>query len=109
MENVKFENVIWCFGLSSVLYIDVSNASMRFQVRFCIYEHILDNFWKRFSNNPFSEMTGMQNQFFVILKLLLRPWDLSHRVERQKLLVNSREEMFVRVWKGGFVANLLLR
>ena len=37
------------------------------------------------------------------------PWDLSHRVERQKLTVTTREEMSVRVWKGGFVANLLLR
>ena len=37
-----------------------------------------------------------------ILKLLLRPWDLSHRVERQKLTVTSREEMYVRVCKGGF-------
>ena len=51
----------------------------------------------------------MQHMLFVICKLLLQPWDLSHRVERQKLMVNSQEEMSVRVRKGGFVANLLLR
>ena len=33
--------------------------------------------------------------------------DPSHRVERQKLMVISQEQMFVRVGKGGFVANLL--
>jgi len=43
-----------------------------------------------------------------MFKLLLRPWDLSHRVERHKLMVISRDEMSVRVWKGGFMANLLL-
>ena len=43
-----------------------------------------------------------------IFKLLLRPWDLSHCVERQKLMVISHEEMSVRVRKGGFVADLLL-
>ena len=42
---------------------------------------------------------------FVCFKLPLRPWDLSHRVERQKLIVNRREEMSVRVQKGGFMAN----
>ena len=45
--------------------------------------------------------------FLCICKLLLRPWYLSHRVERQKRMVNSREEMSVRFRKGGFVANLL--
>ena len=52
-------------------------------------------------------MAGMRNMLFLF-KLLLRPWDLSHRVERQKLMVNRREEMSVRVWKGSFTANLLL-
>ena len=46
-----------------------------------------------------SEMTGTQNLTFFIFKLLLRPWDLSPRVERQKLMVNSRQEVFVRVQK----------
>ena len=55
-----------------------------------------------------SEMTGMQN-LICFFKLLLRPWGLSHRVERQKLMVNSREEMSVRVRKGGFVAKLFVR
>ena len=50
----------------------------------------------------------MQNLFILILKLLLRPGDLSHRVERQKLMVISWEEMSVRVWKGGFTASVLL-
>ena len=54
----------------------------------------------------FSEMTRMRN--LVILKLLLRPWELSHRGGRQKIMVMSREEMSVRVWKGGFMGNLLL-
>ena len=49
-------------------------------------------------------MTGMQLHILIICKLLLRPWDLSHRVERQKLMVKSREEMSVRVRKGGSVA-----
>ncbi len=44
-----------------------------------------------------------------VFKLLLRPWDLSHRVERQKLMVISQDEMSVRVQKGGFVASLFLR
>ena len=41
--------------------------------------------------------------------MLLRPWELSHRVKRQKLKVNSQREMSMRVRKGGFVASLLLR
>ena len=63
-----------------------------------------------FQKVSFSEMTGMRNlscSTFRLL-LLLQPWDLSHRVQRQKLMVNSLEEMSVRIWKGGFVANLLL-
>ena len=53
-------------------------------------------------------MTGMQNLISFICKLFLRPWELSPRVERQKLMVNSGEGMSVRVQKGGFMANLLL-
>ena len=52
---------------------------------------------------------GDTKPFYVIFMLLLRPWDLSYRVERQKLMVNSRKEMPMRVQKGGFVANLLVR
>ena len=55
----------------------------------------------------FPEMTGTQHLFPYIFKVLLRRWDLSHRVERQKLMVTSREEMSVRVRKGGFMASLL--
>ena len=51
---------------------------------------------------------GFSETCNFILKLPLRPWDLSHRVERQKLMVISWEEIFVRVWTGGLVANLLL-
>ena len=91
-----------------MLYIDVLSVSMRFSIRFCIYEHILNYCLKRFSTISFSEVTGMQHLIVLVrFKLLLRPWDLSHRVERQKLMVNGREEMFVRVKKRGLVANLL--
>ena len=62
-----------------------------------------------FEKETCSETTGMQNLFFIICKLFLQPWDLSYRVERQKLMAISQEEMSVRVRKGGFVANLLLR
>ena len=53
----------------------------------------------------------MQTLIFLIFKLLLRPWDVFHRVERQKLMVNSQEDVSVqsvRVRKGGFEANLHL-
>ena len=53
------------------------------------------------------EMMGMRN--LNLLKLILRPWDPSHRVERQKLMAISWEEMSERVQKGGFMASLLLR
>ena len=54
-------------------------------------------------------MTGMQNLICLNVKLLLRTWDLSHRVERQRLMITSREEIYVRVRKGVFMANSLLR
>ena len=44
----------------------------------------------------------------IIFKLLLRPWDLSHRAERQRLMVNTQEEISVRVQKGSSLINLLL-
>ena len=50
---------------------------------------------------------GVQHLIFSLFKLLLRLWDLSNRVERQKFMVECREEMFMRVGKGGFMANLL--
>ena len=52
---------------------------------------------KRFSNKSFSERTGMQTYFVFTFELLLRPRDLSHRVQRQKLMVDSQEEMCVCV------------
>ena len=55
----------------------------------------------------FSEITGMRNLVSIFFKLLLRPWGLSHRVERQKLMVKKREEMVGRVQKGCFMAKLL--
>ena len=54
-------------------------------------------------------MTGMRILLYLNFEVALRPWDLSHRVERQKLMVNSREGVSVRVRKGGFVVNLLSR
>ena len=57
----------------------------------------------------FLRIDGDAKPDFLIFKLLLRPWSLCHRVERQKLMVIRQEEMSVRVRKGGFVANLLLR
>ena len=63
-------------------------------------------FVQRVPNKYFSEMTGMQHLTFFTL--LLRPWDLSHRVERQKLVAIGWEVMSVRVRKGGFMADLLL-
>ena len=50
-----------------------------------------------------SEITGMQNLIFQLLKLPPRPWDPSHRVEGQKLMVNIWVEISVRVQKGGVV------
>ena len=47
--------------------------------------------------------------FQVAPTALVQPWDLSHRVERQKLKVTRRREISVRVWKCGFTASLLLR
>ena len=43
----------------------------------------------------------MQNHTVLLFKLLLRTWDLSHRV-------TSQEEISARVRKGGFMGNLLL-
>ena len=84
---------------------------MRLNIRFCIhiYKHIRKYVLRVFFEKQQFENDGECNTRLVIFKLLLRPWDISHRVERQKLMVISREEMSVRVRKGGFVANLLLR
>ena len=57
-------------------------------------------FLQHFPNIYFSERTGMHNLFPFNFKLLLRPWDLFHRVERQKLMVTSREETVVRPKNG---------
>ena len=47
---------------------------------------------------------------FLIFKLLLRPWDLSHRLERQELMVNTREEMSMRVRQDGeWLAHFYIR
>ena len=54
-------------------------------------------------------MMGMRSLTLFVSKLLLRPWDLSHRVECQKLLVTSWGETSVRVQKGGFMVNTLIR
>ena len=84
------------FWVSFVLYIDVLNISIRFSVRFSIYECIQNYVFKHFPKIYFSEMMGMQS-LFQFVKLFLRSWDLSHRVQRQKLMVTSWEEVSVRV------------
>ena len=57
------------------------------------------------STNAFFRNDGDGKLEVFIFKLLLRPWDLSHCVERQKLMVSSQEEMSVRVLKGGCITN----
>ena len=42
-----------------VIYIDVLSVSMRFNIRFCIYEHIQNYVFATFLENNLSEMTGM--------------------------------------------------
>ena len=83
-----------------VLYIDVLSVSMRFSVRFCIYEHIQNYVFATLFGQCFSGMTGMQNLFPFCFKVVLRSWDLSHRVERHKLMVTSWEETAVRPQHG---------
>ena len=61
------------------------------------------------SNNVFSRNDRDAKIDHLYFKLLLVPWNLSNRVERQKLMVTSQEKRSVRVRGGGFVANLLLR
>ena len=64
-----------------VLYIDDLSVSMGFSVRFGIYEqkYVLRCFSKIVFGNG-----GDAKLDLFIPKLPLRPWDLSHRVERQK-------------------------
>ena len=60
-KNLKCDLVFWvCF----VLYIDILSVSMRFNIRFCIYEHVSKYLLKRVSNISFSEVTGMQTLMF---------------------------------------------
>ena len=40
--------------------------------------------------------------------MLLRPWELSHRVERQELMGTSLEKTFVSVREGGFMVDIFL-
>ena len=107
-EICDYRKCTLVFLVAFVLYIDVLNVSMRFSIRFGTNEHIQGYDLKRCSKHAFLETTGMQHLFFCFVKLLLRPWNLSRSVELQKLMVNSREEMSVRVQKFGFMANLLL-
>ena len=105
-ETRKCNLVFW---VSFVAYFDCLSVSITFSIRLCTCEHFEQNDVFAFcSNISCSEMTGMHNLFFLICKLLLRPCDLSHRVERQKLIVISREELSVRVQNSRFMANLLL-
>ena len=84
------------FVVSFVLYINVFSISLRFSM----YEPIKKLCVCNVLRNIFSEMTGIQNLICFISKLLLRPWDLSHRVERQKIMVTSQEETAVRLKNG---------
>ena len=61
-----------------------------------------------FKNKTMKRFLVCKKCFFVLFKLLLVPWDLSHRVEHQRLIIISCEEMSERVPKGGFMVNLLL-
>ena len=92
-----------------MLFIDALIVSMRFSVRFCVYERIKNYVYATlFERLYFSNDGDATPSFFFIFKLLPWPWDLSHRVERQKPMVNGQEEMSVRVQKCGFRASLLL-
>ena len=55
---------------------------------------------QRCSKICFFSNDGDAKPDFVIFKLLLRPSDLSHRVESQKLMVTSWEEAAVRPENG---------
>ena len=96
------------FLVCFVLYINVLGVVMRFGVRFCIYEHVQKYGFATFFENDFPRNDGDAKPNMFTFKLRLRPWDISHRVERQKLVVKSREEMSVRVWKGDLMANFFL-
>ena len=62
---------------------------MRLTVELCIYEHIKNYVFATFPKIYFVGNDADATPVFYF-KLLLRPWYLSHGVERQKLMVNSR-------------------
>ena len=66
MNNAKFESVIWCFGCVFVLYIEVLNVSMRFNIRFCIYEHIQNCVFATLFENIFPRNDGDATPFFNV-------------------------------------------
>ena len=109
MQKCEIRKLDFVLLVVFVLYTYVLNVSMRFNISICIYEHIYDYMLKRFSKIPFLEVTDMHNLICLICELLIRPWELSHRVERQKTMLIRQEKTSVCVQKGGFVANLLLR
>ena len=87
-EQLKYNFVFWvCF----VLYIDVLITFYEIQYKILyirtylrlLFEMIPETFV--FENDGDATPVGL-------LKLLLRPWDLSLRAEHQKLRVNSWEE-----------------
>ena len=51
-----------------VLYIDVLSVSIRFSIRFCIYEHIQKYVLKRFPNKCFWKWRGCKTCFFSFKK-----------------------------------------
>ena len=68
-------------------YIDILNVSCKYS-----YEHIRNYVFPTFSEISFSEIMGMQNLIIscLRLKVLLRAWDLSRRVERHKLMATRK-------------------
>ena len=60
------ENVFGSFEVFAFEY-DVLNLSMRFNIRFCIYEHIQNHVVAAFFGNASFETTGVQHLFFVCL------------------------------------------
>ena len=92
---VNTENVI-CVLVCFVVYIDVLSDSMRFSIRFCIYEHIQNYVFATIFENIFVRNDGDATLFFLS-KLLPRPWDVSHRVERQEFMVKKTRRKYLWV------------
>ena len=93
------------YGLSCfVVYIHVLGVYMRSSVRFCIYHHIQNYVFATLFEQIFFRNDGdAKPVFLVFFKLLLWPWDLSKRVERQKLMLTIQEETALRPENGDHI------